>query len=36
MFDFDVGCVSREFISPSIQKIITDAVYFISSASENG
>ena len=35
MFNFDVRCVSRKFISPPIQKMIIDAVYFISSAWEN-
>ena len=36
IFNFDVGCVSRKFTFPPIQKLITNAVYFISSASENG
>ena len=32
ILDFDVRRVSCKFISPPIEKIITDAVYFISSA----
>ena len=32
MFNLDVRCVSRIFMSPPIQKMITGAVYFISSA----
>ena len=36
MFNFDIRYVSRKFISPPIQKMINDAVYFISSAWENG
>ena len=32
IFNFDVRCVSRKFMSLPIQKRITDAVYFMSSA----
>ena len=32
MFNFDVRCVSLKFMSPPIQKMMTDAVDFISSA----
>ena len=32
--NFDVRCVSRKFMSPLIQKMITDAVYFISGVWE--
>ena len=32
IFNFDVPCVSHKFMSPPIQKMITDVVYFISSA----
>ena len=28
IFNFDILCVSREFMSPPIQKVITYAVYF--------
>ena len=34
MFNFDVPCVSSKFMSPPIQKMINDVVYFISSAWE--
>ena len=36
MFNFDFRCVLFKFISPPIQKMITDAVYFIRTAWENG